>query len=103
MIGGNKTVGLGRNDRRRIMIFDFGFCWGIPMIFMALRELPGLSSQNSAEESTCLLDYLVQGHRYNIVQHMGCQSATYISTPVIFIMWLPPLFLCLGTLAYAGT
>ena len=101
-MGGNKTVGFGRSERRRIVIFDFGFCWGIPMVFMGLRESPGLSSQSSAEEPTCLLEYLVQGHKYNIVQYMGCQPTTYISTPVIFVLWLPPLLLSLGTFAYAG-
>lgn len=38
MIGGGRTAGLDRRDLRRIAIFDFGFCWGVPVLFMALRE-----------------------------------------------------------------
>ena len=102
MIGGNKTVGLNHGDRRRVAIFDLGLCWGIPIIFMALRASSGLPSQSQVEELTRLLDYLVQDHRYNIVQYIGCQPATYVSIPVIFIVWLPPLLLSLGTFVYAG-
>ena len=44
MIGGNRTVGLDHKDRRRIALFDFGFCWGIPITFMALRQSADSSS-----------------------------------------------------------
>ena len=72
------------------------------MVFMALRKSSDLPSQGSAEELTHLLDYVVQDHRYNIVQYIGCQPATYVSVPAIFIVWLPPLLLSLGTFVYAG-
>lgn len=39
MVGGNKTVGLDQKGRIGIVAFDFGFCWGIPILFMALRKL----------------------------------------------------------------
>ena len=54
MIGGNLTIGLDRRDRRRIAMFDFGFCWGIPVIFMALRKSPVVSPSIMAEELTRL-------------------------------------------------
>lgn len=102
MVGGNQTVGLDHKDRRTIAYFDFGFCWGIPITFMALRKLSDLSSQSPAEGPACLPDYIVQGHSYNIVQYIGCQPTTYVSIPGIFIVWLPPLLLSLGTFVYAG-
>ena len=103
MLGGNRTVGLDRKGRRRIVLFDFGFCWGIPVIFMAFRKSLNLPSQGQAEGPMCLPDYFVQGHRYNIVQYMGCQPTTYVSVPGIFIVWFPPLLLSFGTFVYAGT
>ena len=102
MIGGNRTVGLDHRDRRRIAISDIIFCWGIPLTFMALRKSPDSSSGTLVEWLTSSVDYIVQAHRYNIVQYIGCQPTTYISTPGILIVWLPPLLLSAGTFVYAG-
>ena len=57
---------------------------------MVLRKPFGLSSPGVAEELTGFLDYIVEDHRYNIVQYIGCQLA-------IFIVCFPPLLLSLGT------
>jgi pheromone a factor receptor len=69
---------------------------------MALRKSSILSSQRISEGFIRLIDYIVQGHRYNIVQYIGCQPTTYVSIPGIFIVWLPSLLLSLGTFVYAG-
>jgi len=103
LIGGKRNVGLDRRDRGRIAMFDFGFCWGVPVIFMALRKSSVLSSPTMAEGLFHILDYIVQGHRYNVVQYIGCQPATYVSIPGIFIVWVPPLILSVGSSVYAGT
>jgi len=52
---------------------------------------------------TRLPDYIVQGHRYDIVQYIGCQPAVYLSILGVFIVLLPPLLLSLGSSVYAGT
>ena len=62
---------------------------------MVLRKPFGLSSPGVAEELTGFLDYIVEDHRYNIVQYIGCQLA-------IFIVCFPPLLLSLGTFVHAG-
>lgn len=49
-----------------------------------------------------LLDYVVQGHRFDIVEAIGCQPATYYSVPAVFIVWFPPLLLSTITFVYAG-
>ena len=102
MVGGNKTVGLDHKDRRILAVFDLGLCWGIPFAFMALRKSCPLPSQSPADGPMRLLDCVVQGHRYNIVQHIGCQPATHVSTLGISIVWLPPLLLSIGTFVHAG-
>jgi len=57
----------------------------------------------TAEGLTRLLDYVVQGHRYNIIQYIGCRATTYISIPGLLIIHVPPLLLSVGTSVYAGT
>lgn len=103
MIGGGRTVGMDRRDRRRIAVFDVGFCWGIPITFMALRKWFARPSPIAYGIPTRFLDYTVQGHRYNITQYIGCQPTTYISTPCIYVIWVPPLLLSIGSFVYAGT
>jgi len=53
MIGGGRAARLDHRDHRRIAIFDFGFCWGVPAIFMALRKSLVVSPSVMAEELSC--------------------------------------------------
>ena len=103
MIGGNRAAGLDCRDRKRIAMFDFGFCWGVPVVFMTLRKSSVVYSPMVAEGFTHIPDYIVQGHRYNIVQYIGCQPTIYVSIPGIFIIWVPPLLLSIAGSVYAGT
>ncbi|QRV85395.1 STE3-type pheromone receptor [Ceratobasidium sp. AG-Ba] len=70
-------------DKKRRMIFEFVMTVGVPIIAMALH-------------------YVVQGHRFDLLEDFGCNPTTYVSVPALFIVYLPPLFLALGTLVYAG-
>ena len=103
MIGAGQKVRLDSKDRRRIAMFDFGVCWGFPVIFMALRKSFVASPPMMAEELTRLLDYTVQGHRYNIIQYIGCRATTYTSILGLLIVFITPLLLSIGTSVYAGT
>ncbi len=47
-------------------------------------------------------DYIVQGHRFDILEYVGCLPATYYSIPAIFIIWFPPLLLSVLTAIYAS-
>ncbi|EDR06641.1 STE3-like pheromone receptor [Laccaria bicolor S238N-H82] len=46
--------------------------------------------------------YVVQGHRFGIIEGYGCRPTTYFSIAAIFIVWLPPLILSIGAIAFAG-
>nr|AAR99618.1 mating pheromone receptor Balpha8 [Schizophyllum commune] len=70
-------------DKRRRMLFEFAMCWLLPIIFMALH-------------------YVVQGHRFDIVEDYGCRPATYFSIPAIIIVWVPPLLMAAISLVYAS-
>ncbi|KAJ7085505.1 putative fungal pheromone GPCR, STE3-type [Mycena belliarum] len=70
-------------QKRRRMLFDLAMCWGVPIISMVLH-------------------YVVQGHRFDIVEDFGCRPATYISIAAIFLVWVPQLVVVALTLAFAG-
>ncbi|KAJ6528901.1 GPCR fungal pheromone mating factor [Mycena capillaripes] len=46
---------------------DILLCWGFPVIIMVLH-------------------YIVQGHRFDIIEDIGCLPAIYVSWPSIFIL-----------------
>lgn len=101
LVSSKRVARLDHDDKRRRMIFDAVICFGIPLIFMALRKFLGsiFARLNSPHGTT---DYIVQGHRYDIVENFGCQPATYFSVEGIIIVLLPPLVLATATLVYAG-
>ncbi|KIY44535.1 fungal pheromone STE3G-protein-coupled receptor, partial [Fistulina hepatica ATCC 64428] len=70
-------------DLKRRMIFEGVMCFGIPMVFMALH-------------------YIVQGHRFDIVEDIGCSATIYFSIPAILIIWFPQLLFATITFIYAA-
>ncbi|KAF7326987.1 Pheromone B beta 1 receptor [Mycena sanguinolenta] len=78
-----RTVQVTAMDKRRRQIFEACMCFGLPMIFMALH-------------------YVVQGHRFDIIEDYGCRPSTYYSIPGIFIVWVPPLVMATASLILAG-
>lgn len=78
-----REVGTQKRLQRLRRLFDFSLCWLLPMVYMALH-------------------YVVQGHRYDIVEDLGCRPATYNSLQSIFLVWVPPLIVVVLTLVYAG-
>ena len=47
------------------------------------------------------VDYIVQGHRFDIIEDYGCWPTTYFSIPSIFIVWLFPILMSIGALTFA--
>ncbi len=75
-------------ERRRRKIFDCVLCFVVPAVYMALRKWAYLWCSSLDDES--LSDYVVQGHRFDIVENFGCRPTIYISIASIFIIWIPP-------------
>lgn len=74
-------------------------CIGLPLVFMALRTYLG---QDWLIRLISYLDYIVQGHRFDIIEDFGCRPTIYYSIPAIFIVWMPPLLTASGALVYSG-
>ncbi|KAF7421281.1 hypothetical protein PC9H_011803 [Pleurotus ostreatus] len=70
-------------DKRRRQTIDSLLCFGVPAIFMALH-------------------YVVQGHRFDIIQEFGCRPTIYVSIVALFLMWIPPLLFCVGAFIFAA-
>ncbi|KZV83956.1 fungal pheromone STE3G-protein-coupled receptor [Exidia glandulosa HHB12029] len=70
-------------DKRRRQKIDLCFTFGLPIIIMCLH-------------------YVVQGHRFDIIEHTGCQPHIYISIPGIIICFVPAIILSLGSIIYAA-
>ncbi|KAF9477443.1 STE3-domain-containing protein, partial [Pholiota conissans] len=70
-------------DKRRRQYFEALVCIGIPIVFMALH-------------------YIVQGHRFDIVEDYGCRPTTYFSIPGIIIVWVFPIILSIGALVFSA-
>ncbi|KAJ7744787.1 GPCR fungal pheromone mating factor [Mycena maculata] len=61
---------------------EFILCWGFPVLIMALH-------------------YIVQGHRFDLIEDLGCWPAVYYSWPAIIILVLPRLLPAVFGLFYS--
>ncbi|KAI0944386.1 hypothetical protein AcW1_002114 [Taiwanofungus camphoratus] len=83
LVASSRMVRQTYSDKKRRMIFESIMCFGVPAVLMALH-------------------YVVQGHRFDIVEQFGCEPATYYSIPAIFIVWFVPLLFSTITMVYAA-
>nr|ANB67024.1 pheromone receptor [Agrocybe salicacicola] len=72
-----RQISTSHVQKRRRQWFDGLMCFGIPMIYMTLH-------------------YVVQGHRFDIIEDFGCRASTYVSIASVFLVWVPPLFFSFG-------
>ncbi|KAG2335733.1 STE3-domain-containing protein [Suillus weaverae] len=78
-----KTASPTRQDKWRAVIIDLSISIGIPVMVMALH-------------------YIVQGHRFDILEDIGCWPATYNVIPAYFLVYMwPPLLGCIS-FVYSG-
>ncbi|KAI0702576.1 STE3-domain-containing protein [Earliella scabrosa] len=73
-----RSVSVTRDEKRRAMIIDLAISVGIPVLVM-------------------ILHYVVQGHRFNILEGVGCVPEIYNTPPAypLVFMW-PPLIGCVS-------
>ncbi|KAJ7642964.1 fungal pheromone STE3G-protein-coupled receptor, partial [Mycena polygramma] len=75
-----KVVSISKAEKRRAALIDALICVLFPLVYVAMQ-------------------YIVQGHRFNIYEQIGCYPALYNSIPMYFIstMW-PPLIGCVSAI-----
>ncbi|KAJ7020815.1 pheromone A receptor-domain-containing protein [Mycena alexandri] len=67
-----RTVTKTASDKRRAILIDLAIGLGLPLL-----QIP--------------LQYIVQGHRYNIFEDVGCLGETYETPVAIVLFHLPPI------------
>lgn len=78
-----KTASPTREDKLRAVIIDISISIGIPVIVMTLH-------------------YIVQGHRFDILEDVGCWPATYNVIPAYFLVYMWPSLLGCLSFVYSG-
>ncbi|KAF7300917.1 Pheromone receptor [Mycena kentingensis (nom. inval.)] len=73
-----QAVSITPAEKRRAILIDTLICVVFPLVYVALQ-------------------YVVQGHRFNIYEQLGCSPALYNTVPVYFISFIwPPLIGCVS-------
>ncbi|KAJ7201248.1 Rcb2.42 [Mycena rebaudengoi] len=71
------------SDKRRRQIFELLMCFALPVLYMGLH-------------------YIVQGHRFDIIEDYGCRPTVYFSIPSIFLIWIPPILISIASIVFGG-
>ncbi|KAM5538793.1 hypothetical protein V8D89_007515 [Ganoderma adspersum] len=77
------TVSISRKEKLRGIYVDVAIAIGVPMIVMALH-------------------YIVQGHRYNIIENIGCTPDIWNTVPAYPLVFMWPVLLGCITFVYAA-
>ncbi|EDR00817.1 STE3-like pheromone receptor [Laccaria bicolor S238N-H82] len=78
-----RTVSITRDDKRRMVIIDLCISLGFPVLIM-------------------ILHYIIQGHRFDILEDIGCYPVVYNTLPSYFLYFMWPVFLGVVSFFYSG-
>ncbi|TEB28746.1 STE3-domain-containing protein [Coprinellus micaceus] len=78
-----QAVTVSRAEKRRAVMVDLAIGLGYPCLMIALQ-------------------YIVQGHRFNIFEEIGCFPFTYNTPPAFVLVHAQPLFVGLISLVYCA-
>ncbi|KAJ8502461.1 hypothetical protein ONZ45_g11738 [Pleurotus djamor] len=76
-----QAVSVSRSEKRRDVLIDTAICVVFPIIYIALQ-------------------YVVSGHRFDILEDLGCQPALYNTLPTYFISYMWPILIGLASAVY---
>ncbi|KAF9484476.1 fungal pheromone STE3G-protein-coupled receptor [Pholiota conissans] len=75
-------LSLYHGEKYRAIMVDLSIGVGLPVLAM-------------------ILGYIVQGHRFNIFEEVGCYPATYNTPPAYLLVWMLPIPIGLASGTYA--
>lgn len=82
-VASTRRTSLSRRDRVRRTCEEIGLCIVFPLIMLPIN-------------------YLFQGHRYDVVESIGCSIPTFFSWPGVAIRYLVPMVLSVAALIFAS-
>ncbi|PPR07023.1 hypothetical protein CVT26_005218 [Gymnopilus dilepis] len=77
-----RSVTITKAEKRRDIIIDLAIGLGLPLLEMVLQYIP-------------------QGHRFNIFEDVGCYPFTYNTWPAFVLVYCPPIAIGLVSAVYA--
>jgi hypothetical protein len=83
-------------------MIDSLLCIGLPLLQVVACTFPVLYSSH-VHPLNLFPDYVVQGHRFNIFEDIGCYPATVNTIPTIFLLEIWPIVIGLVSGTYCGT
>jgi pheromone a factor receptor len=78
-----RQVNVSRSESRKNAIIEVCLGLGIPILVMALHVV-------------------VQGHRYDIIENVGCWPSTYVTPMTIPLVFMWPILISMVSLVYAS-
>ncbi|KAG8904082.1 a-factor receptor [Tulasnella sp. 417] len=78
-----RQVNISRSDTRRTKYFEIALGVGLPVLAVILRVV-------------------VQGHRFEIIENVGCWPSIYITPVAIPLVFLPPILINIVSTVYAA-
>ena len=88
------------SQKLKNVYIDVAIAIGVPVIVMALRECNVASFRQADADHP--EDYVVQGHRYNIIENIGCTPDIWNTVPAYPLVFMWPVLLGCITFVYAG-
>ncbi|EAU87370.1 pheromone receptor [Coprinopsis cinerea okayama7 len=82
-ITSSPSASVTRGDKRKMVVIDLAIAFGIPALVMALH-------------------YIVQAHRFDILEDVGCYPVVYNTLPAYFIYFMWPVLLGAISFVYSG-
>ena len=82
-IAASRSIGMTRRQRRISLAIDLACGIGIPICMMVLGYIP-------------------QGHRFDIIEGMSPSPPLWPCLATTLMMYLPPVLLCVVSLAYGS-
>lgn len=84
-----------------MVIIDLCIAVGAPLIIMALR-MSLYFAIYFFNFLVILPDYVVQGHRFNILEDIGCYPVVYNTLPAYFLYFMWPVVFGLISFVFSG-
>ncbi|KAG8934305.1 a-factor receptor [Tulasnella sp. 417] len=78
-----REVNVSKNDSRRAKYYEVILGVGLPVLAVIFRAV-------------------VQGHRFDIVENVGCWPSIYVTPLTILMVFLPPILISLVSMVYAS-
>lgn len=87
-------------QKRRAIFVDMAIAIGLPVLVMILR-MYRLSLYLCIAYSLCFSDVVVQGHRFNILEDVGCIPTIYNTPPAYPLVFMWPVLIGCVSFCYA--